>query len=210
MLIMFIVAWMRFKGDGCAYKDDKTWFEKEVTAYNRESGFLFGSQGISSDLATLLCNEHKNSNTCKQNSGPWAFFELTFALGHDYLHVPGWEVWKSQWKTHHLFKESVRLTTTTNSNPTSSISYFAFRNDLDQSLCLDVWQGRTTNGQAVHLWPCDYNAAQLWYLDVEGYIRSKLNINKCLDVGGNVGEYIEYGYIVSLFITCSISLRTFI
>lgn len=90
---IFTVAWIRFNRNGCAYKDDKTWFEKELIAYNRGTGFMLGSSEIpSSDLVSFLFNEHKNSNSCKQKSGRWAFFELTFALGHDYVHVPGWQL----------------------------------------------------------------------------------------------------------------------
>lgn len=92
--------------------------------------------------------------------------------------------WKSSWQTHHLYKESICFTSTTNPNPGSTsnaINWFALKNHLDQSLCIEISWFRTANGSETSLHPCHYKDNQLWYMDSRGLIRSKLNINKCLE-----------------------------
>ena len=108
------LAWMRFKPDGCGYDDDITWFSKEMIAYNRQTGFLFGESDLASDLAQILYLDHIDNNGCVQKAGPWAFFELTFALGRENFI---WDWFNSRLETYHMWKESVRFTATTNSNP---------------------------------------------------------------------------------------------
>ena len=80
---------MRFKGDGSAYTDDLTWFSKELVAYNRDSGFLWGSYLSNNNLDPVF-KDHKYNGGCVQKSGPWAWFELTFSGGIFY-------VWDTEW-----------------------------------------------------------------------------------------------------------------
>ena len=179
-------AWMRFKGDGCAYSDDKTWFTKELIAYNRNAGFLSGS-GIANDLVTLIYNEHKNGGGCKFKAGPWALFETTFVFGHDYLHF---DWWNSELRTHEIFKLSGRFTATTNSNPTNSVvNWISLKTDFNDNLCWDVNGGKTHNGNHVWLWNCKSANSQKFYMDSLGRIRSKLDTNKCLEAGTGVDLY---------------------
>jgi hypothetical protein len=87
---------MRFKEDGCAYTDDATWFTKELNAYNRPSGFLWGSSTLSNSKLSPVFNDHKK-NGCLIKSGPWSEFELSFRVGISYLIG-----------TEYIFEESVR------------------------------------------------------------------------------------------------------
>ena len=172
---------MRFKEYDCAYGDDKSWFAKEIMAYNRDSGFLIGSSALSDDLVSLMYDEQRNG--CLQKAGPWGLFELTFALGHDYLHFDWWD---STWKSYHIFKQTVRLTTTTNAHPSSSIAlgWFAFSSNLANNLCIDLKSGWTHNGNIVQLHSCNEGDNQKWYIDSTGSIRSKKLASKCLEAGG--------------------------
>lgn len=185
MLIIFAVAWIRFNKADCAYKDDQKWFEKEIAAYNRETGFMLGSSALpSSDLVSFLFDQNNKSNVCKQKSGPWALFEVTFAFGVDYIKIPKWQFWKASWVTHHLFKQTIRFTSTDNPNPgsaSSAINWIVIKNNLGQGLCLDVKGSGTADRTTVWLWGCHYGDSQMWYMDSEGFMRSKLNLNKCLE-----------------------------
>ena len=180
---------MRFKPDGCGYDDDLTWFSKEMIAYNRQTGFLFGESDLASDLAQILYLDHIDNNGCVQKAGPWAFFELTFALGHENII---WDWFNTRLETYHMWKESVRFTATTNSNPSDSNhinanAYWSeFKTEENFNLCMDLQQARTHNGNIIQLYGCNGSRAQNWYLDSLGRIRSRVNIDKCIDAGPEV------------------------
>eukprot|EP00957_Ditylum_brightwellii_P019259 1451963-Ditylum_brightwellii.AAC.1 len=55
------------------------------------------------------------------------------------------------------------------------------RSEADLNMCFDLSNGDTENGNAIHLWECNGTPAQHWIIDVEGYIRSALDSNKCVD-----------------------------
>ena len=186
---LFIVAWMRFKEDGCAYGDDKTWFEKELIAYNRPSGFLFGSSGYSNGLTSVLYDEHKSGGGCVQKAGPWVMTELTFIIGHEYIDFDWFD---SRVKTLEIFKSTTRFTATTNSDPSStSLKWFELKNSQDRSLCFDVRGYGTSNGNQVFLFDCHGGDNQKFYMDSKGRIRTKLNANKCVEAGHNVDQRLK-------------------
>jgi hypothetical protein len=54
----------------------------------------------------------------------------------------------------------------------TSINFFAGK-------CLDLYRSDTTNGNFIILSECNGSAAQKWWLDSNGYIRSAVNTNKC-------------------------------
>ena len=62
----------------------------------------------------------------------------------------------------------------------------AFRSGVDSSLCMDVSGSQAHNGNAIQLWTCNNSDAQMWFMDPEGRIRSKLNVNKCVEPGVDV------------------------
>ena len=65
------------------------------------------------------------------------------------------------------------------------------RSMANPTLCIDVSYGRTHNGNPLHLWPCQQNnRAQQFYFD-NGFIRTVLNPNKCIEAGqdGNHNLY---------------------
>ena len=66
--------------------------------------------------------------------------------------------------------------------------WFVLKNNFDQQYCLDVKNANADNGNPVHLYPCDGNSAQVWFVDSLGRIRSTLlDQNYCLE-GGRPGE----------------------
>lgn len=66
--------------------------------------------------------------------------------------------------------------------------------DGRSGLCMDVDHSNTANGTNVRLWSCNGTNAQKWYYDAaNGYLRSALNSNKCLD---NRGQTYNGGEIV--------------
>ena len=54
------------------------------------------------------------------------------------------------------------------------------RNADSPNLCIDVRRGSTTDGAAVVHYQCNGGSNQKWYWDANNYIRSALDINKCL------------------------------
>ena len=62
--------------------------------------------------------------------------------------------------------------------------FVTFRNDLDENLCIDLKGADTSNGAEVLLWTCHDSPNQKWYMDLLGRIRSKININKCIEAPG--------------------------
>jgi hypothetical protein len=50
--------------------------------------------------------------------------------------------------------------------------------------CLDIPRADTRNGIDLIVWDCKQSDNQLWFIDDKGYIRSKLNYNKCIDPQG--------------------------
>ncbi len=66
--------------------------------------------------------------------------------------------------------------------------------DGRSGLCLDVSGSNTANGTKVQLWSCNGTNAQKWWYDAaNGYLRSGLGGNKCLD---NRGQAFNGGEIV--------------
>ena len=184
---ILITAWMRFKGRGCAYSDSETWFTKELIAYNRESGFLPGSSGVSSDLTSFLYHEHKNRGGCVEKAGPWAMFEVSLTFGHEWFHF---DWFNSELRTEDLFKLSARFTATSNSDPSSATAnWIELKTSFNDFLCMDVAGSSTHNGNYVQLYHCNGSGAQKWYMDGIGRIRSKVNINKCLSAGSGVNKW---------------------
>eukprot|EP00956_Cyclotella_meneghiniana_P003491 scaffold4251_cov37-Cyclotella_meneghiniana.AAC.6 len=76
---------------------------------------------------------------------------------------------------------------TTRSPTTSPTSpdYIEFTNGLDNSLCMDVKDGHTHNGTPVQLSNCNGSDGQKWFVDSLGRIRSKLDVNKCVEAGAS-------------------------
>lgn len=66
--------------------------------------------------------------------------------------------------------------------------------DGRSGLCLDVSGSNTANGTRIQLWTCNGTNAQKWWYDAaNGYMRSALNSNKCMD---NRGQAYNGGEIV--------------
>lgn len=66
--------------------------------------------------------------------------------------------------------------------------------DGRSGLCLDVSGSNTANGTKVQLWSCNGTNAQKWWYDAaNGYLRSAVGSNKCLD---NRGQAFNGGEIV--------------
>ncbi|TGK35650.1 hypothetical protein EHO65_18590 [Leptospira andrefontaineae] len=62
--------------------------------------------------------------------------------------------------------------------------YFALINQASNR-CLDVSNSSTANGARIQIYNCNGTDAQKWYYDAgNGFLRSKLNPNKCMDNGG--------------------------
>ncbi len=51
--------------------------------------------------------------------------------------------------------------------------------------CLDLEDRSLENGNEIHQWSCHDADSQRWYLDPDGYLRNKLNFNKCATVSGS-------------------------
>ena len=66
-----------------------------------------------------------------------------------------------------------------------------FHNAMNQDLCMDVNRGETHNGNKVQLWTSNHSNAQKFFMDHEGYIRSKLNENKCVEAGYDVNQKLK-------------------
>jgi len=49
--------------------------------------------------------------------------------------------------------------------------------------CIDLDEGKTTNGQRINLSPCSSARSQFWYHDNKFRLRSIIDSNKCLDAG---------------------------
>lgn len=67
--------------------------------------------------------------------------------------------------------------------PTSSSTAFILHNqnpDDFRYYCIDLYARSTTNSNKVWYYKCNFSPAQYWYKDSAGYIRSKIDINKCL------------------------------
>jgi hypothetical protein len=61
--------------------------------------------------------------------------------------------------------------------------FIQLRNTQDSNLCIDVKYGSTTDGTAIFHSPCNTlngGATQLWFFDANSYVRSAIDINKCL------------------------------
>jgi hypothetical protein len=79
------------------------------------------------------------------------------------------------------------LSSTTTTPPPSGGDFFEFRSALSTSSklwCLDLARADTTNGSPIVLWSCNGSPHQQWTLDSEGYMRSKVNTNKCVVTSG--------------------------
>ena len=63
--------------------------------------------------------------------------------------------------------------------------FSVFTNGLDNSLCMDVKDGHPHNGTPVQLSNCNGSDAQKWFVDSLGRIRSKLNVNRCVEAGAS-------------------------
>lgn len=82
------------------------------------------------------------------------------------------------------------LITTTNSNPKSaSLRYIAFKNNVNRDLCIDIRNGWGYNGNIVWLYNCNYGSGQMFYLDGDGRICSKIDKVKCLEAGAKFDLY---------------------
>eukprot|EP00956_Cyclotella_meneghiniana_P022280 scaffold41923_cov33-Cyclotella_meneghiniana.AAC.1 len=68
-------------------------------------------------------------------------------------------------------------------------NYIEFTNGLDNSLCMDVKDGHTHNGTPVQLSNCNGSDGQKWFVDSLGRIRSKLDVNKCVEAGASDKPY---------------------
>lgn len=53
---------------------------------------------------------------------------------------------------------------------------------FSQGRCLDVSGSNTGDGTNIQLWECNGTDAQKWYMDINHFLRSKLDYNKCLDL----------------------------
>lgn len=54
--------------------------------------------------------------------------------------------------------------------------------------CLDLETRSLENGNEIHQWSCHDADSQRWYLDPQGYLRNKMNFNKCATVAGDGGK----------------------
>ncbi len=73
--------------------------------------------------------------------------------------------------------------------------------DGRSGLCLDVKSSGTANGTVIQLWSCNGTPAQKWHYDAaNGFLRSALGSNKCLDNRGqawNGGEIVLWDCVQS-------------
>mmetsp|Transcript_6381 Transcript_6381/g.8519 ORF Transcript_6381/g.8519 Transcript_6381/m.8519 type:complete len:552 (-) Transcript_6381:364-2019(-) len=72
---------------------------------------------------------------------------------------------------------------TSGSRPTGG-SLIELRSEEFPTKCFDLSSANTANGNVIHLWECNGTPAQHWLIDSEGYIRSALDLNKCVDPRG--------------------------
>lgn len=63
------------------------------------------------------------------------------------------------------------------------ITFRQLKNGYDK--CLDLEDRSLANGNEIHQWSCHDADSQRWYLDSDGYLRNKLNFNKCATVSGS-------------------------
>jgi len=63
------------------------------------------------------------------------------------------------------------------------VNFRQLKNGYDK--CLDLEDRSLDNGNEIHQWSCHDADSQRWYLDSEGYLRNKLNFNKCATVSGS-------------------------
>lgn len=84
---------------------------------------------------------------------------------------------------------------------TASTANYRSLTDGRSGLCLDVSNSNTANGTPIQLWSCNGTNAQKWWYDsANGYMRSALNSNKCLDNRGqafNGGELVLWDCVNS-------------
>ncbi|MGA0857564.1 MAG: ricin-type beta-trefoil lectin domain protein, partial [Candidatus Nanopelagicales bacterium] len=64
-------------------------------------------------------------------------------------------------------------------------------NHLANDLCIELKNSDTANGNAVVVSTCNGNPNQKWYIDLFGRIRSKINMNKCIDAGNSNQLYVK-------------------
>lgn len=77
---------------------------------------------------------------------------------------------------------------------TAATANYRSLTDGRSGLCLDVSNSNTANGTPVQLWTCNGTNAQKWWHDTaNGYLRSAVGSNKCLD---NRGQAYNGGEIV--------------
>jgi hypothetical protein len=55
--------------------------------------------------------------------------------------------------------------------------------------CLDIEKRSIENGTEIHQWSCHDADSQRWHLDPKGYLRSKLDFNKCATVADTGDNY---------------------
>jgi hypothetical protein len=58
-----------------------------------------------------------------------------------------------------------------------------FTTEKSPLLCLDLWSGDTTNGNAVAAWDCSGNVNQQWVFGDDNHIRYHADRSKCVDAG---------------------------
>ena len=61
-------------------------------------------------------------------------------------------------------------------------------NGQDRGLCMDLNRGETHNGNHIMLYGCHNGDAQKWAMDSLGRIRSKVNLNKCIEAGVDLNK----------------------
>jgi hypothetical protein len=58
--------------------------------------------------------------------------------------------------------------------------FMQLKNTQDPNLCIDVTYSSTTDGTSISHYPCHGGSNQLWFWDANRYLRSALDLNKCL------------------------------
>ncbi len=90
---------------------------------------------------------------------------------------------------------------------TTDIEFSRLKNGKDK--CLDIEDRNLENGNNLHQWSCHDADSQLWYLDPDGYLRNKLNFNKCATVSGsgNKGHQLKFGTVTTNLINVGLSTK---
>lgn len=91
-----------------------------------------------------------------------------------------------------------------NWQPPKGKGIFRELRDARSNLCLDVKDGKNTDGNSVRLWSCNGSIAQKWVYDAaKGFLRNQMG--KCVDISGNDSN-VHNGQGIQLW-SCSSSAK---